>query len=188
MSLKQEKREKICWTNIRKIQICEQCVPESRANEHILADDINCDSTCEEWIEQKSVCEECTLLGHAYYQPSLRSCQNCVQKNQRCTRRVVLVLCADCEAGNKKAFEMMIVAISEDTMDPDLSLSTILPDAVHVGKSRKAAFANWMLVIGFERSCLGLLRMLNTVDVFYRSPSTHGTDHQLQRQTKLFWD
>ena len=149
--------------NIILLQTCERCQKMTRDHEHIISDkDLNCHSTCNECLDQKQVCEDCLQIGHQYYLPCLRACEKCLKAGQRCTRRIILVLCSDCEEGNKKAFKMIIDMISDGTIDPHLFFLVILPDAIHVGKSLKQGFANWMLVLGNERGCLGILRALRS--------------------------
>lgn len=70
--------------------------------------------------------------------------------NEICVHRIILVLTSDCKEGNKKAFKLIIDEISSGSIDPHLSLLTAIPMAIHVGKSLKQAFSNWMLVLGNE--------------------------------------
>jgi hypothetical protein len=56
-----------------------------------------------------------------------------------------MVLCSDCEQGNKTAFETIKAKLEAGNEDPELALLSILPDCPHVGKSIKAAFSNWWL-------------------------------------------
>ena len=71
-----------------------------------------------------------------------------------------MVLCSDCETGNKNAFEKINEELEKGTIDPQLEMLCILPDCPHVGKSMKAAFSNWWLKCKDERINLGLLRTL----------------------------
>ena len=63
--------------------------------------------------------------------------------NSNCFRRIVMVVCSDCETGNKVAFETIKVKLEEANEDPALAFLSILPDCPHVGTSIKAAFSNW---------------------------------------------
>lgn len=83
--------------------------------------------------------------------PSLRACKRCIENGWLCSKRVILALVADCEEGNKKAFESIIAAVKDGAIDDRLKLLSVLPDAVHVGKSIKASFSNWWLMLGKER-------------------------------------
>ena len=56
-----------------------------------------------------------------------------------------MVLCSNSETGNKNAFEILNEKLENGTIDPTLEFLCILPDCPHVGKSMKAAFANWWL-------------------------------------------
>ena len=53
-----------------------------------------------------------------------------------------MVLCSDCETGNKNAFEILNEKLEKGVIDPYLEFLSILPDCPHVGKSMKAAFSN----------------------------------------------
>ena len=72
----------------------------------------------------------------------------------------MLVVCSDCESGNKSAFETFQEKLESGTIDPELVVLSILPDCPHVGKSIKAAFANWWLKCKSERFNLALIRTL----------------------------
>ena len=67
------------------------------------------------------------------YMPSLRICNSCHDKNSNCVRRVIMVVCSDCETGNKTAFETIKVKLEAGTEDPELAFLSILPDCPHVG-------------------------------------------------------
>ena len=71
-----------------------------------------------------------------------------------------MVLCSDCEAGNKSAFEILNEKLEKGIIDPALELLAILPDCPYVGKSIKAAFSNWWLKCKSERINLAVLRTL----------------------------
>ena len=81
-------------------------------------------------------------------------------KDALCFRRVVAIVCSDCESGNKSAFETLKEKLEADTEDPELTFLSILPDCPHVGKSMKAAFSNWWLRCKEERINLALVRTL----------------------------
>ncbi|XP_065055883.1 uncharacterized protein LOC135684298 isoform X1 [Rhopilema esculentum] len=81
-------------------------------------------------------------------------------RNRLCRRRVLLGVTADCEEGNKNAFEKIQSARSKKNIEPDLSLLSVIPDCPHVGKSLKASFFNWFLKLGNERGNLSILRNL----------------------------
>ena len=96
------------WSDTIKIlHICESCQENTTAEEHILKDFSKCKSMCDECISRKSVWKECDFAGQVSYLMCLRACNNCLNHNRLCRRSVFLVLTADCEEGNKVAFEMM---------------------------------------------------------------------------------
>ena len=61
------------------------------------------------------------------------------------------------ETGNKGTFEMIRKSIDDATIDPYLSLLSILPDCPHTGKSLKASLCNRWLKLNDERCNIGLL-------------------------------
>lgn len=147
--------------HIKTLQSCELCLKQAKHRRHIITyEEINCTSFCEECYQSKAVCGECKLLGQVSHIPSLRFCDSCRDRNAGCVRRVVMVVCSDCESGNKTAFETIKAKIEAGTEDPDLAFLSILPDCPHVGKSIKAAFSNWWLKCKGERINLGLIRTL----------------------------
>lgn len=52
---------------------------------------------------------------------------------------------------------------ADGTLPPQFIL-ICLPDAVHVGKSLKCSFANWMLLLDEERACLSMLHTIRDSD------------------------
>ncbi len=147
--------------HIKTLQVCESCQKQAPHRRYIVThQQINCSSFCEVCYETKTVCDECSLLGQVSYIPSLRFCDCCHEKNSVCTRRVLMVLCSDCEQGNKTAFETIKAKLEAGNEDPELTLLSILPDCPHVGKSIKAAFSNWWLKCRNEQINLALIRTL----------------------------
>lgn len=87
---------------IKTLQACESCQQRAPDNRHIFSSaEINCSSFCEECYESKSVCDECKLKGQLGYLPSLGICDLCNDKNAKRFRRIVTVVCTDCESGKK---------------------------------------------------------------------------------------
>ncbi len=147
--------------HIKTLQLCESCQHEATHKRHIIScEETSCNSFCEECFEVKPVCDDCKSSGQVSYLPSLRFCDKCRDKSAPCFRRVVMIVCTDCESGNKSAFEILKEKLESGTEDPALSFLSVLPDCPHVGKSMKAAFSNWWLKCGGERINLGLLRTL----------------------------
>ena len=58
------------------------------------------------------------------------------------------------------AVETLQEKLESGTIDPELAVLSVLPDCPHVGKSIKAAFANWWLKCKSERVNLALIRTL----------------------------
>ena len=76
---------------------------------------------------------------------------------------VVLVISADCETGNKWSFEMIISDQNAGRLPPGV-ICSVMPDPVHGGKSQKASFTNWPIILNKEQSCLGILHSLCDAD------------------------
>ena len=126
--------------HIKTLQSCEFCQKKALHRCHIItSENVNCTSFCEVCYQSKTVCEDCKLLGQVSHIPSLRFCDTCCDINSNCFRRVVMVVCSDCETGNKTAFETIKAKLEEANEDPALAFLSILPDCPHVGKSIKAA-------------------------------------------------
>ena len=91
--------------HIRTLQACESCQKQAPDQHHILKyEQIHCSSYCKVCYQSKVVCEQCKLLGQVSYLPSLQFCDSCRDKDVPCFRRVVMIVCSDCETGNKTAF------------------------------------------------------------------------------------
>jgi hypothetical protein len=143
------------------VQTCHCCIKSADSTRHILdnAATMVCKSACQVCIENASLCDDCHAQGQIGHIPSLCACQRCLEANVQCVRAVVLVLASDCESGNKKAFELISESKS-DRMLPPQFIFICLPDAVHIGKSLKCSFANWMLLLDDERACLSMLHTI----------------------------
>lgn len=143
------------------LQTCHCCIKAVASTRHILDKPSTaiCESACQACIESASVCNTCLTLGQISHIPSLRACQRCLKANVQCSRAVVLVLASDCESGNKRAFELISQSKADGTLPPQF-IFVCLPDAVHVGKSLKCSFANWMLLLDEERACLSMLHTI----------------------------
>ena len=147
------------------VQTCHHCIKLGDSSQHILHSAVTmiCKSSCQVCIEAASVCNDCVAQGQISLIPSLRACQRCLEANVQCARAVVLVLASDCESGNKKAFELISESKSNGALSPQF-IFICLPDAVHVGKSLKCSFANWMLLLDDERACLSILHTIRDSD------------------------
>lgn len=66
----------------------------------------------------------------------------------------------DCEECNKKALLELNSLAEKDSLPPELTLLIPLPDVVHLGKSMKCGWFNWLLNLDGERSNLVLIRTL----------------------------
>ena len=152
---------------VKILQTCKSCQNRASSSKNILGKCFEqCQSFCQTCFEMRDVCEECKGSGQVSHHPSLRACSTCLSQNEECIKRAIFVATADCETGNKGAFEMIRTSVEEGKVDPDISLLTVLPDCVHVGKSLKSSFSNWWLKLNNERSNISLLRTLRNRSSF----------------------
>ena len=143
------------------LQVCKSCKELSTSINQIFSDTVDsCTSYCDLCYTQGNVCESCTSLGHTSVYPQLRACNKCRKNDVKCLKRAMVLVTTDCKEGNKVAMLAMKDELTSGTIDPDLALSSPLPDPPHVGKSMKASFSNWYLKLGSER---GNLCILNTL-------------------------
>lgn len=127
--------------HIKTLQSCESCQRRAPHKRHIISShETNCNSFCEDCYESKRVCDECKLLGQVSYLPSLRFCDGCREKNTVCFRRVVAIVCSDCESGNKSAFETIKEKLEAGTEDPELAFLSVLPDCPRRQKHEGSVF------------------------------------------------
>ena len=94
-------------TYIGIIQTGQKCLVLALPVRHIVhqAAVSTCDSSCQQCIDNKTVCIECRhdrMDKRFSHTPSLRACTTCIPAGSRCVR-VVLVLATECETGQKKA-------------------------------------------------------------------------------------
>ena len=73
---------------------------------------------------------------------------------------LVLVWTADCEGNNKQAMEKLITLSANGEMADHLKNLRPLPEAVHLAKCFKSAFANWFLCCNGQQFNLSNLRVL----------------------------
>ena len=108
---------------VRILQTCEACQTRSLVTKHILGHCYEqCQSFCETCFGMKELCEECKAKGHVSYHPAIRACSWCLENGAQCVRRVIFVIVADCETGNKGDFILIRKSIEEGTIDAYLSL------------------------------------------------------------------
>jgi hypothetical protein len=95
--------------------------------------------------------------------PPLRACTQCIDAGVQCVRVAILFLTTDCEQGNKTALENITQSKRNGTLPAEF-IFVPSPDAVHVGKSLKAGFANWHLMLNKERASLAIIHTLRDAD------------------------
>ena len=146
--------------HVKILQMCENCLAKTKVENLIVQNSAICKSFCETCFDEKHVCQPCKADGQVSIYPPLRACKNCLDNNEKCSKRAVLVITTDCEEGNKQMFLKLKDEIENGTFDPHICLAVPLPDAPHLGKSLKASFSNWFLQLSNERGCLAFLHTL----------------------------
>ena len=63
----------------------------------------------------------------------------------------------DCEESNKQALTQLHDDAATGCDPPELSLLAAMPDVVHMGKSLKCSWSNWILWFKGTRSTLAIL-------------------------------
>ena len=144
------------------LEICAHCAERVPSKEHILSYIYTTtrESHCNDCLTNMSLCADDEEQGHTSHLPCSRACSNCLQRGELCVRLVFLVLTADCEEGNKAASQIIKKSIEDASIDPELSLLSIIPEVPHVGKSLKAGFSIWFLKLRNELSNLAVIRSL----------------------------
>ena len=145
--------------NIICSQVCLNGLPSLDVQDGILQYENCCTSFCHQCFQAKLSCNECMDKGHTSLHPSLRACDRCLLENKICIKIAVLVT-TDRESGNKNALESFSEEILDESIDRRLSALSVLPGAVHVGKSIKCSFCNWYLLLENERANLSILYTL----------------------------
>ncbi|XP_066920118.1 uncharacterized protein [Clytia hemisphaerica] len=147
---------------IRMVQICQNCNKRTESVDMILPKEeyMVCDSYCKVCYDSKTLCQSCSDKGQTEIHPALRACDYCLKNGLRCTKRCVFIITVDCESGNKQCLKQLQQQIEDGTIDPYLSLLSILPDVPHLLKTCKASFANWYLQLNDERGCLSIFYTL----------------------------
>ena len=127
---------------IRLVQMCENCIVGTNDEKLVLTKSnfLVCKSYCDNCFSSDAFCEIFSIKGQAQVNPALRACDYCLKNNFRCIRRVVLVITVDCESGNKQCLKQIQEELNESTINPHLSLLSLLPDVTHVLKTSKAIF------------------------------------------------
>ena len=111
---------------VKILQTCKSCQNRASSSKKILGKCFEqCQSFCQTCFEMRDVCEECKGTGQVSHHPSLRACSTCLSQNEECVKRAIFVATADCETGNKGAFQMIRKSVEEGNVDPDISLLTV---------------------------------------------------------------
>ena len=119
-----------------------------------------CSSKCDECLTRGAVCEECCKEGHQNAQPALRACNRCVDGKKQCLKLAVVFYSSDSGSKNKSAGEIFAQEKADGKQDAQTSLTTCIPDAVHVGKRDRQQLSNWFLLVSGCRINIVLLRSL----------------------------
>ena len=119
---------------IRLIQMCKNSIIRTKDENMVLtkSNSLVCESYCDHCLTRDAVCENCSIKGQIQVNPALRACDYCLKNNFRCIRRVALIITIDCESGNKQCLKQIQQELNESTIDPHLSLLSVLPGVPHI--------------------------------------------------------
>lgn len=148
--------EKICT-----VQVCRKCCQDAKSNNLIvsmasLGQDY-CVTYCNVCWTAKKVCINCQRGGQTSHFPALRACTRCLNSRSKCEKVAVVVVTTDCEESNKQALTQLHDDAAKGRAPPELSLLAAMPDVVHLGKSLKCSWSNWILWFKGTRSTLAIL-------------------------------
>lgn len=160
-SMTGEETKSLFTRRIKEAQVCLECLPFVETCQNIIKiSHDTCLSKCDECLTGRAVCEDCLKDGHRSIQPALRACKRCIDVQKQCFKLAVLFYSSDSESKNKSAGEILNQEKADNQHDPEMSLSTCIPDAVHVGKRYRQQLSNWFLLVSGYRINIVLLRTL----------------------------
>jgi len=150
---------------IEEVQICTGCIEQSKLTGQVIADaNVCCIRRCEMCCHLGEVCDQCKREGQISIYPQLRACQRCIVNNVKCSRLAIMAVIHDCEQKNKTAMEKIVEAKMNNCLHPEMSLTNVGPDAVHIGKCLTGSLSNWWLLVDDFRIHLVILRILRQMD------------------------
>ena len=143
---------------IRLIQMCKNCIVRTKDENMALTKSnfLVCERYCDNCFPSDAVCENCSIKGQTQVNPALITCHYCLKDNFLCIRRVVLVITVVRESWNKQCLKQIQPELNESTINPYLSLLSVLPDVPRVLKTCKASFSNWNLQLNNELGSLSI--------------------------------
>ena len=162
---------------IRLIQMCKNCIVRTKDENMALTKSnfLVCERYCDNCFTSDAVCENCSIKGQAQVNPALITCHYCLKNNFLCIRRVALVITVVRESWNKQCLKQIQPELNESTINPYLSLLSVLPDVPRVLKTCKANFSNWYLQLNNE---------LGSISIFYTLRNR--SDHDVRKNVESF--
>ena len=143
------------------MQVHRKCCQDAKSNNLIvsmasLGQDY-CVAYCDISWTAKKVCINCQRRGQTSHFPALRACTRCLNSGSKCEKVAVVVVTTDYEESNKLALPQLHDGTAKGRTPPELSLLAAIPDVVHLGKSLKCSWSNWILWFNGTRSTLAIL-------------------------------
>ena len=143
---------------IRRVQVCRKCCHDAKSNNLTLSSSEDyCNAYCDVCWTTAKVCTACERMGQTSHIPALRACSQCLNGRIKCQNVAVAVITTDCEECNKQALSQLHDDAAEQNLPSDLYLLSAMPDVVHLGKSLKCSWSNWVLWFNGTRSTLAML-------------------------------
>ena len=143
---------------VRLSSVCEACVKSSPSHLNTIKNTVikKCNSFCEICWNTKVVCKTCKNLGRKTIYPQLEACFLCLQNGITCVKNTVFVVALDCYSGNRYLIEEIKSQRAKNQLDPYLWFTEFIGEIVHLLKTLKSSFSNWML-LGLEGSLINLV-------------------------------
>lgn len=166
------------------IQTCHNCIKAATSSELILNEEVIniCQSKCETCVELNTVCNKNSRTKAKLV--TSNPVRDVYMPISSVLELFVLVLTLDCKSGNKKAFEFIEESKDTRTLPPQF-VFICLPDAVHVAKTLKCGFADWMILLLNERSCLSKLHTIRDGDPTLKRILSRDSTEQRQNGRQL---
>ena len=146
---------------IKTVSKCEACVKSKSPQLNTIPPQTPCNSLCPECWSKRELCPDCSAKGRKTIYPQLESCFQCLEKGLKCKKVLVQVLALDCFTGNRFLIEKFQKELLEGTKDPEVFLTEVVGEIIHLLKTIKSSFSNWFL-LGLSGNIINL-SMLRTL-------------------------
>ena len=129
-----------------------------------------CSTLCNTCFEKKELCQDSKLLSLEpdQWNPTLRPCDRCLEKNRHCERMIWVYLCSDCLEKQKKVFRDLNQTFENNEECPAILFCNEdrvfkifpSPDNPHTDKNFIAAYDNYLQWRNGEIFCSNVINAL----------------------------